>query len=571
MCDRPLLEWVWQRRTDRGIRFVAANGDWHFHSYDHLATLTRRVARGLVAAGLRPHDVVALVQGSTPGFVASLFGTMLAGGVPAPMPPPHQLVTPDYWQRLNGLLTVVQPSFVLVDGHDAPPTLRAALSTATSAKTIAIETLLAADDDFDDADADRSDKRDVDPRAADLALLQFTSGSSGHCRAVRVPFAALEANLRMIQQWLHWTADDHALSWLPVHHDMGLVGCLINAIVTQCQFWLMTPEHFVRSPVRYLRCLSDNRAKLTAMPTFALDHIVRRVRPAALAGADFSACEAVIVGAEPLRAHTFAAFCDLLGPFGLRRGALRPAYGLAEATLAVTGLPLTETWTEIDIDPRTVALGARVVSADRPSASTPRGTLTSTLVGCGRPLADVTVTIQDDRTGAALPDGTFGEIVVHGPSVTAAYVHGSDAGETSFDQDGLRTGDIGFLQDGQLYVLGRLGDSIKVLGRALFAEDVESALARAGLASNRIAALLGWRDGRPAVVVLLERGEADWLTRADAILRPQIGDAALAILLVSAGTIRRTTSGKIRRRELWQIFRDAGADTDAAPALDATP
>jgi acyl-CoA synthetase (AMP-forming)/AMP-acid ligase II len=293
---------------------------------------------------------------------------------------------------------------------------------------------------------------------------------------------------------------------------MGLVGCLLAPVVTGTDLWLMTPAEFVRHPLAYLRCFGEHGACLTAMPTFGLEHILRRVRPQALAGLDFSHWRAVIAGAERIAAPTLRRFAELCGPQGFSPTALLPAYGLAEATLAVSGLPLRTGW--------------------RSEARSD-----GTVVGCGPALPGTAITIVDDR-GRPVPDGVEGEIVVRGESVASGGV--------------LATGDAGFLKDGQLYVLGRMGDSLKIRGKTLFAEDVDAAvLSACGAAPNRLASLLGMVGQQPTVVILMERPEPGWAEAASAAARVLAENARIEVVAVPVGGIDRTSSGKPRRRPLW--------------------
>jgi acyl-CoA synthetase (AMP-forming)/AMP-acid ligase II len=221
---------------------------------------------------------------------------------------------------------------------------------------------------------------------------------------------------------------------------------------------------------------------------------------------------------------------------------------LAEATLAVSGLPLYEGWQQVEIDPDSVGLERFIVHTDQYFPGR------STVIGCGRALAGVSISIESD-SNQRLSDGQVGHIVVRGNSVADGYLEDAvDGQQTRFQDDGLRTGDIGFVQDGQLFVLGRLGDSLKVRGREVLAEDVECALATLGIPAHRAAALLGWHKGVPTAVVLLERPAANYISEAHSILRPRVGEANLLVLEVPQGIIRRTSSGKIRRRELWRAF-----------------
>lgn len=469
---------------------------------------------------------MALLQGSTPEFVASFFGTLVAGGIPAAIARPERLQPrASYRRRTEALLTALDPTAIIV-GTDMR--FEALGICAPGKLIVAAEQLL-----------------DADPNACSnssrpqFALLQFTSGSSAFSRAVCISFSALEAHLAAVQEWLGWTAEDVAASWLPLHHDMGLIGSLLGAIVRQSHLFLLDPEQFVRSPLRFLRCFGQRGAHHGAIPNFGLDFIVRRVRPDMLRGMDFSRWRALIVGSERVRAQSLSDFQSLLAPFGFRPTTLSPAYGLAEATLAVTGLATHETWSQAAPSPPALACSLMVV-------------------GCGRPLPGMTVSIYG-TSGQPVPDSTAGEIVVRGPSIAAGYLAGAE-GETRFRAGGLHTGDIGFIRDGQLFVLGRLGDAVKVRGRAIFAEDIEDAVIRLGVPRHRLAALLGWHDDHPTAVILLQHVAPLEDSRLRLMLQPIIEGAKLLILHVPRNTIRRTSSGKIRRPELWQAFCDGSLE-----------
>lgn len=529
---RALLSWLDAPATDRGIRFAGADEEWDFWSYERLARLTRRVASGMIDAGVPPGSVVTVVQRSSPRFVATLFGAMLAGCTPSPAAPPLTFQdTGAYRDHLAGLLhsarthTLVADTELLADIGDLAARTGVAMVTD-------VETLIAG------SGPDRA------RHPAGLALLQFTSGSSGAARGVRVPFPALEANVAAIRSWLAMTRDDPTASWLPAHHDMGLIGCLLTPVVNGSDIWLMHPEQFIHRPLRFVRCFGELGVRLTAMPNFGLSYIARRVRPEEVRGFDLTQWRAVIVGAERLDAAAFEAFHRLLAPQGLTRRAVLPAYGLAESTLAVTGLALEEDWTRLTVAPEALALGRRIEPRD--------GGEGQDLIGCGRPLGGAWVGIRDED-GTPLPDGVVGEIHVGGPSLAAGYVS-EQSGSSAFQDGTLRTGDAGFLRDGELYVLGRLGDSMKVRGRAVFAEDLETALAAVGVPPLRVAALLGERHGRPTAVALLEQPEPEWLREAAAVLARRAEGADVVILTAARGAITRTSSGKPRRRAMWRSF-----------------
>lgn len=504
----PLTSWLDAPSAHRGIRFLR-DRDWEWWTYRDLAAFARRIAGGIVESGVG-HDRILLVERTGPEFVASWYGIMLAGAIPCPAAPPYLFQRGALYERhLRAIDDAVRPSLTITsaefvrrwyaDNRDGTP-VRTAAELASGGEGPACP-------------------------QSDIALLQFTSGSSGRVKGVQVPVAALAANIAAIGAWLEMSEGDATASWLPVHHDMGLIGCLLTPITQQRDLWALDPADFVRDPARYLACFDATGAAMTAMPPFGLDHIVRRVSPESLAGHDFSGWRALIVGAERIDPDVLERFLALLGPFGFDRRALLPAYGLAEATLAVTGLALKEEFTTV-----------------------------RRIVGCGRPLRGVTVAVHDED-GHPLPDGHVGQIVVGGDSVAHGYVSGTASVSLTEWRDGmLCTGDAGFLDDGQLFVIGRLGDAMKVRGRTVFAEDIESALADAGLPRMRFAVLLGSLATGATGVVLIERPEAEWLTAASVALPRVLEHLPCVVLDVPRRSISRTTSGKPRRRDMWAAY-----------------
>jgi acyl-CoA synthetase (AMP-forming)/AMP-acid ligase II len=525
----PLTCWVDAPAADRGIRFWRGDG-WERWAYPELAGFARRIAGGIAESGIRRDDRVLLVERTGPEFVAALYGIMLAGAIPCPVAPPHLFQSGDLYARhLQAVSEVARPSMVITAANLVDRLADAGLAGP-------VRTAAGLGDWAGDW---------ITGPPAGLALLQFTSGSSGRVKGVRVPVSALAANVAAISAWMRMAEGDATASWLPVHHDMGLIGCLLTPVVQQRDLWLLEPADFIRDPARYLSCFTAPGAAMTAMPPFGLDYIVRRIRPESLAGSDFSGWRALIVGAERIDIDVLDRFMALMEPFGFDRGALLPAYGLAEATLAVTGLALDASLATVQVAPGLVSLGEPVTST---------GAHAQHVVGCGRAVDGVTVAIFDEAD-EPLPDRYVGQIVVRGGSVADGYVHGD--GSTSLTQwrDGaLWTGDAGFMDDGQLFVIGRLGDAMKVRGRTIFAEDLESALVEAGVPRLRVAVLLGSSVSGATGVVLLERPEQQWIAAASATARRIAEGMPIVVLDVPRRSISRTTSGKPKRRDMWSAY-----------------
>jgi acyl-CoA synthetase (AMP-forming)/AMP-acid ligase II len=540
--DRTMVQWLVEPPAGRGLHFADPRDGWTEWPYERLSELSLRVATALRGRGLRKPDVVAVILRSSPGFVASLFGTFAAGLTACSIAPSFAFRRADeYERRLGEMLRAARPALVVCDADSAASVRRAAEAVGVPVPVL-----------FEDLIAGVSPASA--PEREPGGLLQFTSGSSGAPRGVLIPPASLQANVTAMRRWLEWSPELPGISWLPVHHDMGLIGCLANIVVTGCDGWMLQPEDFIRSPLRYLRCISEQRVGLAAMPNFGLAYILRRVRPRDLEGLRFDSLRSVILGAERIDPQVLRDFHALLGPYGFDHRALLPAYGGAEATLAVTGLPLREGWTSAAPDTDDGA-GADTGGGAQADAD-------AEVTGCGRPLEGVSVQIVDED-GAPLPDGRVGEIHVRSAALAEGYTGdpGSASG-TALAGDLLRSGDAGFLRDGQLFVIGRIGDGLKVRGGMVFAESLEEELVRRGIPERRIAVLLGVHEGRPTGVVAMEAPGPDWAGLAAEVLREQLDDAELLVAVLPRGGIAVTSSGKPRRRVMWQSFGAARLTTE---------
>ncbi|WP_205380420.1 AMP-binding protein [Streptomyces sp. MBT27] len=512
MSEGPLLAWMRDPVAGRGIHFSTREGGWHHRSYPELAADARRAAGRLTRAGVHPGDLVALVLPSGPAFVAAFFGALLVGAVPAPLAPEAagRPVATGHQERMTALLTAARPRLVVGDA-------------VGGARAAGVEALSGADLLAPGPDGPAPGEVEHDR----TALVQFTSGSTGPARGVRIGWDGLCDNLAVIRTWLGVESTSIWASWLPVHHDMGLVGCLLGPVVAGNDLWLMRPEDFVRRPLEHLRCFGERGASITATPAFGLDHILRKVHPGQLIGLDLSAVTSMVVGAERMAPSLLDRFAALLAPHGFDRAALLPAYGLAEATLAVTGVRRGAGW------------GHR-----------------GPVVGCGTPLPGTTVRVVDEE-GRPLPDGRVGEIIVRGPSLGLGHLGDEGAGSRFVDGE-LHTGDAGFLDSGELHVQGRLGDSVKVRGTRVFAEDLEQSLREAGVLPRGAAVVLGDDAAGPVAVAVIEADDGRRTTADDdrlaRLLARGATGARTVVHLVPRGSIPWTSSGKPRRRSLWRAY-----------------
>jgi acyl-CoA synthetase (AMP-forming)/AMP-acid ligase II len=510
------------------MHFSDGCGDWTLTSYAALATKVRQVACQLVEGEVGSGDVVLVIGQNSIEFVAMFYGVLYVGATPAtiPLPMPFSGLE-EYSRRLANILDTLEPAAILVSSDIAAVVDGIA---ACRSRQVLTETK-------SDAPVARTS-----PVMGDSGLIQFSSGSSGSPRGVRISRNALNTNVMAISQWLPFGPDDRSVCWVPFYHDMGLIGCLLMPAASAANAWYMRPEEFIRSPLHWLQAIAAKGGTASAVPSFSLSHILRRVRSTELKGLDLSTLHSLVIGAERVAPATLNDFYLLLKPFGLAYSALLPAYGLAEATLAVTGIRAhsSQIPTRL-VNPSALTVGEPIDFSAAPAA--PSMELTS----CGRPISRVEVAIvgADERP---LPEGRFGEISVHGDSVATGYLDD----ERPFEGV-LRTGDMGFVLDGELYVVGRVGDSIKRNGRWTFAEDVEQIAIAASAQPQHTVALLGTVYGQDSAVIVLggsrAESEAEDVGRTVASRMP-----GLRVLVVRATKtrIKRTTSGKPRRRAMWR-------------------
>jgi acyl-CoA synthetase (AMP-forming)/AMP-acid ligase II len=561
-----LLAWCEQPPAGNGVYVLGERGQWSFESYRTLAGQVRAAARWLRAdLGARPGDVIGLVLPPGSGFLTAFIAAMAAGCAPCVLPEPHAFGAEYAGSALAAMVQAARittvlsaPRYAAVLGTGEMPARVVAVPALTDTAVPALTDTAGHQESAGFPDGTRY-LEGTGWRGDELALVQFSSGSSGPPRPIGVSWRSLEAQLALVTRWTNASAAADAFAtWLPPNHDMGLVGALLAPLYARLSIRIMSPRQFIGAPVQWLRCMGELGCTISAVPVFALRHVLARVRARDLSGLDFGGWKGLIVGAERLDESVFADFTDLLRPFGFRETALLPAYGLAEATLAVSGRPLGAPRGTVRVLPGRLAAGAPAVAPE--TASQAAGTI---LPSSGVPLPGVEVTVRGED-GSVLPDGLLGEIAVGGAPVAAAG-------------DGpLLTGDAGFLRDGELYVLGRLGSSVKVHGRSVFAEDLEVSLAAIPGFPRRAAVVLDHHEA-PRATLLVAGKEGDWAGRAARMLRDALGGRAeVRVFGLRPAALPYTTSGKPKRRELWSMvgrraFDDLALWSLRAPASEGSP
>lgn len=402
----------------------------------------------------------------------------------------------------------------------------------------------------------------------DVAFIQYTSGSTGQPKGVVVSHRNILANEAMIAAGMRLHAQSRIVGWLPHYHDMGLIGNILQPLYLGAECLLMPPAAFIQKPLRWLRAISEHRGDVSGGPDFAYRLCVDKITPEQAATLDLSSWEVAFTGAEPVRAATLERFVERFGPRGFRRRAFYPCYGMAEGTLFISGVEQGETPRYKPVALEALARGDSEPADDGDDLQ---------LVGCGFGRFGTEIEVVDPELGEALPDGRVGEIWVSGAAVAEGYHGKPELSAATFEarlahrpqQRFLRTGDLGFRHDGQLYITGRLKDLLIVRGRNLYPHDLEDCAQRsnAWLAPNGGAAvdLDPWQgDGRIALIHEVSR--EGW-RRADPV---EVGEdirAAIAqgfgltlseVVLIRPGGLPRTSSGKVRRALCRSMVLDGG-------------
>jgi fatty-acyl-CoA synthase len=519
---------------DRGFTFLDAERRPTHRSYAELAAGAARLATQLIGQGLEPGQRTALLAADPHDFVRGLLALVHAGAVPVPMCPPGGLLRGQPYLRLfESLLQAAQPHAVL-----APGDVLAAVRASCAAHVPRARLLALADQEA----AGEASMHAAAP--ADTALVQLTSGSTGSPRAVVVSHANLVANALGLRREFAAADDDRDLgvSWLPLHHDMGLIGFVFAPLLHHSNMVLMAPSTFASYPRGWLEVVSEYRATVTGAPNFALEATLRHcLRPERL---DLRCLRALVCGAEPIAAATVRRFLEKFQRAGLDPRAFRPAYGLAEATLAVSsgsGLRVLE----LDSDALEREQRARVAEAGAP---------TRDVVSCGRPLADHRVRIAGER-GQSLEEGRVGEVRVTGPSVTGGWL--GCHGEVESWGDELCTGDLGFLDAGELFLVGRRKDLIIIAGRNHAPQAIEASVESLGPRfTGRTAAfgIPGPDTEQLVVVVEVPAYDAALPRLVRERVTSELGLACKDVVLIPRGDLPRTSSGKLQRSRLRDAY-----------------
>lgn len=575
MTFLDILDLHVQRQPDAlAYRFLISgdvDGKTEEWTYGELDRRARTLAARLQALGAAGERALLLFP---PGlaFVEAFLGCLYAGVVAVPTYPPRSN-TDRKLDRIRAIGDSARPRVVLTISS-LLPNLESALSQVSPEDNVV---WLATDQPLD-ADASHWVRPPI--TGDTLAFLQYTSGSTGVPKGVINTHANLLHNEQMIAECFGHQVPLHIVGWLPLFHDMGLIGNVLQTLYLGCSCTLMSPLAFLQRPARWLKAISHYGAHTSGGPNFAYDHCVRRFHPEQCSDLDLSCWRVAYNGSEPIRQDTLARFTEIFEPYGFREQAFYPCYGLAESTLFVTGSNPQRGYSRLTV--KTSALEQRVIApvAEESDAST-------TLVSSGYDTSHQRIKIVDPATRRACPANTIGEIWIDGPSVAKGYwnqpAETADVFQAGLDGDGdtnfLRTGDLGFIHDGQLYVSGRLKDCIIIRGRNLFPQDIEATVERchAAVRPTGCAAFAMNVHGEERLAVAAEvtlRERAPELRDVIDALRRSVGEEhgvhTFAVLLLRPRSLPKTSSGKVQRRACREAYDCGALELVACSLTDTT-
>ena len=538
--------------TDQdGLRFLDRRENATFLTWPEILRRALASAGTLHAAGVRSGDHVAIVLPTDPTFIDAYLGCQVLGAIPSPLYPPARLGRLDeYFDKTAAMVAAVDAVVVVTDRRVGRVLGQLTTIAPTPLGHLDASTLAS------------GTPRQPEPVGADhVAMVQFSSGTTVAPKPVALTHRQVLANAIRITAVCRRAVPKDApyppagCSWLPLYHDMGLIGCIVPAILAPGALTLIPPEVFLTRPAIWLRAISRYKATVSPAPNFAYALCAERIKDEELEGVDLSSWHMALNGAEPISTTTLRAFGDRFAPYGFRSTAMMPVYGLSEAALAVTFRPENTGYLTTRFDGAALTAGAAVPDPDGVE-----------LVSVGAPLPDFEVEIRDgERTPQA--DGTIGTIWARGPSLMKGYV-GRDT--QPFVEGWLDTGDLGFLHDGEMYVTGRRKDLIILRGRNHAPQDIERACdtvegVRTGCA---IAAADIGEEGERLLLFVEVREPREGM--AEEVLRAVKGASGLEpsmVLLLEPGTLPRTSSGKLRRTEALKRWHDGSL----TPPAKVTP
>lgn len=543
-----VLDWHAEQHSERPhIQSYRDEGEGEVISYGQLRQRAEAVAVGLQQRGLKPRNTVAIMLPSGAEYFYAFFGTLLAGGIPVPIyPPARPSHLEDHLLRHSAILDNCQAA-MLVTVPEALRVARLLGSHVGSLQAIATVAELA---------KSTSSLVRQSVAASDIAFLQYTSGSTGTPKGVMLSHANLLANIRAMGEATGATSSDVFVSWLPLYHDMGLIGAWLGSLYHAMLLVNFSPLAFLARPSRWLWAVHRYGGTLTAAPNFAYELCLKRLKDEPLQGLDLRSLRLMFNGAEPVNPDTLERFCDYFGRFGFSRNAMTPVYGLAENSVGLSFPPVQRGPLFDCVERETLADGGRAVPC-------PDGAGAIRFPSCGMALPGHEIRIVD-AAGLELPGREQGHLEFCGPSATAGYYRNPERSRELFRDGWVKSGDLAYMAGGEAYITGRVKDVIIHAGRNIYPHELEAAVGKLAGIRDGCVAVFGCADaqsGTERLVVMAELRETDSTGREALCI--QVNELAMVlvgmppdeVVLVPPHTVLKTSSGKIRRaacRELYE-------------------
>lgn len=532
------------RGEARGFRFIGRDRTERYYPYQELEAEAYRRAAFLAAMGLQKGDRVALVLQEPHEFVLSLLGGIVGGFVPVPIFPRASFKNVDSYVDTLAHIVELSGSRVLLCMEANREIVERLMG-----RVACLEKIAQVESGFEG-----TPPAFVPPTVTpdDICFLQFTSGSTNKPKGVMVTHGNLVANASAFlgPSGLNRNEQDVGVSWLPLFHDMGLIGFVLGTLVCDLQAVIMPTESFARSPGLWLELISKYKGTVTYAPNFAYGLVTKRVKDKDLASLDLSTLRVAGCGAEPIRAQTLVDFVTKFAPAGLRPNAMLPSYGMAESTLAITFHPLDQPMIVDKVDGEAMKRGEAAKATEQTRT-------TLEIVGCGRPFTGHEIAIVDE-SGNRLGERRVGEVIARGPSVTPGYFQNPEATAETFRDGWLHTGDLGYIADGELFICGRLKDLIIIRGANFYPQDIEWVVGDLpGVRRGNVVAFSTMHDGTEELVIAAEANSQDALRLREEIPRAVAESFGLQVhhvAIVGVGELPKTSSGKAQRRKSKALF-----------------
>jgi acyl carrier protein len=534
------LEYHVERQPDRLTVFLYDGAQEHRITYRDLWNGAMLYAARLAAQGVGPGQTVAIMLPTTRDYLFCFYGTLLAGAIPVPLYPPARLTTiEDHMTRHVSVLKSAGAA-VMVTIPEAKPLAWLLRAQVESLRAVMVP------EDFSGTTAEFAPVRG---RSGHIAFLQYTSGSTGNPKGVVLTHANLLANVRAMIKAARASSEDVFVSWLPLYHDMGLIGGCFATMYCGFPVVLMSPLAFLSRPSQWLRAIHRHRGTISGGPNFSYELCLRRIQDEELEGVDLSSWRFAFNGAEPVSPETMTAFQERFARWKLRRNVVSPVYGLAECSVGLAFTPPGRAWRVDSLDRGVFARDARAVPAKADDPAPLK------VVGCGYVLPGHDLRVVD-AAGLELPDCNEGQLLFRGPSATSGYYRNPEATKALFAGEWVNTGDRAYMSHGMVFITGREKDVIIKGGRNITPYELEEAIGDLPRIRRGCVAVFGSVDrasGSERVVVLAETRSRD--TALDDDLRHRINELAVSliggpvddIVLAPPHTVPKTSSGKIRR------------------------